>query len=104
MHELIHALEHALIESLKVLPFLFLAYLAIELLEHYAEEKTTRLVERAGKLGPVVGAAVGMIPQCGFSAVASNLYAGGVLSLGTLITVFLSTSEEMLPILISHEV
>ena len=104
MHELIHALEHALIESLKVLPFLFLAYLAIELLEHYAEEKTTRLVERAGKLGPVVGAAVGMIPQCGFSAVASNLYAGGVLSLGTLIAVFMSTSDEMLPILISHQV
>lgn len=104
MHELIHALKHALIESLTLLPFLFLTYLVIELLEHHAEEKSTRLVERAGKLGPVVGAVVGVIPQCGFSAVASNLYAGGVLSLGTLIAVFMSTSDEMLPILISHQV
>lgn len=104
MHELIHALEHALKECLMVLPFLFVAYLAIELLEHYAEDKTTRLVERAGRWGPVIGAAVGVIPQCGFSAVASNLYAGGVLSLGTLLAVFMSTSDEMLPILLSHHV
>lgn len=104
LHECIHALEHALKECLIVLPFLFLTYLAIELLEHYAEEKTTHLVERAGRWGPIAGAAVGVIPQCGFSAVAANLYAGGILSLGTLLAVFMSTSDEMLPILLSHQV
>ena len=104
IHELLHALLHTLQECLIVLPFLFIAYLAIELLEHYAEEKTTKIVQNAGRFGPAVGALVGVVPQCGFSAIASNLYAGGILSLGTLLAVFMSTSDEMLPILISHQV
>ena len=93
-----------LLDGIKLLPFLFLAYLAIEFIEHKFEEKTVAFVHRAGPLGPVVGALCGVIPQCGFSAAASNLYAGGIISLGTLLAVFLSTSDEMLPILISQNV
>lgn len=92
-----------LLDSARLLPFLFVAYLAIELLEHYAGDKTDRLMQRAGRYGPVVGALVGVVPQCGFSTVAANLYAGGVVSLGTLLAVFLSTSDEMLPVMISRQ-
>lgn len=95
-------LKDTVIDCLKLLPFLFAAYLAIEIIEDRAEEKTITLVHKAGRLGPVAGAAVGMIPQCGFSAATSNLYAGGIITRGTLIAVFLSTSDEMLPILLSH--
>ncbi len=89
------------LDSLKLLPFLFAAYLAIEIIEDRAEEKTVAIIHRAGRLGPVLGAGLGMIPQCGFSAATSNLYAGGLITRGTLLAVFLSTSDEMLPILIS---
>ena len=92
-----------LLDSARLLPFLFVAYLAIELLEHYAGDRTDRLMQRAGRYGPVVGALVGVVPQCGFSTVAANLYAGGVVSLGTLLAVFLSTSDEMLPVMISRQ-
>ena len=91
----------AVLDTLKILPFLFLAYLLIEILEHHAEDKTTEIVHRAGNWGPVLGSALGIIPQCGFSAATANLYAGGLITRGTLIAVFLSTSDEMLPILIS---
>lgn len=90
-------------DTLKLIPFLFLAYLAMEYLEHRTGEKTQRLIGKAGRLGPVLGGILGMAPQCGFSAAASNLYAGRVISLGTLIAVYLSTSDEMLPILISEQ-
>ena len=92
------------VDCLKILPFLFLTYLAIEIIEEKAEEKTVELVNRSGKLGPVIGGALGVIPQCGFSAATSNLYASGIITRGTLIAVFLSTSDEMLPILISRSV
>ena len=91
----------ALLDSVKLLPFLFAAYLAIEFIEDRAEEKTVALVHRAGRWGPVLGAALGVIPQCGFSAATANLYAGGIITRGTVLAVFLSTSDEMLPILIS---
>lgn len=91
----------ALLDTLKILPFLFLAYLLIEMLEHHAEDKTTEIIHRAGNWGPVLGSALGIIPQCGFSAATANLFAGGLITRGTLIAVFLSTSDEMLPILIS---
>ena len=91
----------AVLDTLKILPFLFLAYLLIEILEHHAEDKTTEIIHRAGSWGPVLGGALGIIPQCGFSAATANLYAGGLITRGTLIAVFLSTSDEMLPILIS---
>ena len=92
-----------LIDSIKLVPFLFLTYLAMEYLEHKAGEKTTHMVRKAGKLGPLIGGVAGVLPQCGFSAAASNLYAGRVIKLGTLIAIYLSTSDEMLPLLISSE-
>ncbi len=100
-HLLLHSSEHTLIEVAKLLPFLFLTYLLMELLEHKAGEKTEKHLRRAGRIGPLVGGALGLLPQCGFSAAAAGLYAGRVITAGTLIAVFLSTSDEMLPILIS---
>ena len=94
-------LKDTVLDSLKLLPFLFAAYLAIEIIEERAEEKTVAIVHRAGRWGPVLGGLLGAIPQCGFSAATSNLYAGGLITRGTLLAVFLSTSDEMLPILIS---
>ena len=101
---LLHILEHTFIDTLKILPFLFLAYLIIELIEKKAGDKTTNIIKKSGKFGPVLGGLLGIFPQCGFSAAASNLYAGRVITMGTLIAIFLSTSDEMLPILISEAV
>lgn len=101
---MIHVIEHTLLDTLKVIPFLFLTYLAMEYLEHKAGEKTQNFVKKSGKLGPVIGSLFGALPQCGFSAAASNFYAGRVITIGTLIAIFLSTSDEMLPILISQSV
>ncbi len=99
-------LEEVLLDSLidfvKLLPFLFLAYLFMEFLEHKAGEKMENAIRRAGKVGPLFGGLLGALPQCGFSTAASGLYAGRVISLGTLIAVYLSTSDEMLPILIAE--
>lgn len=94
----------AIVDSLKLLPFLFITYLLIEWLEHKTSDKTNEMIERSGKLGPVLGAVIGVFPQCGFSAAASNLFAGKVITVGTLIAIYLSTSDEMLPILISEQV
>lgn len=91
-----------LLDTVRLLPFLFLTYLLMEYLEHRAAEKMQAAVEKAGRLGPLPGGLLGIVPQCGFSAAAANLYAGRVITLGTLIAVFLSTSDEMLPILISQ--
>ena len=91
-----------LLDTIKLVPFLFLTYLAMEYLEHKAGEKTAHMVRKAGKWGPLIGGLAGAVPQCGFSAAASNLYAGRVISLGTLLAIYLSTSDEMLPILISE--
>lgn len=103
MHELLHIIEHSILDSLKLVPFLFLTYLAMEYLEHKAGDKVVKLVHKAGKMGPLVGGVAGAAPQCGFSAAASNLYAGRIISMGTLIAIYLSTSDEMLPILISEK-
>lgn len=103
MHEFIHEVVlHGLLDSLKVLPFLFLTYLLMEWLEHKSGERTEHFIKKAGKYGPLAGAALGAIPQCGMSTMASNLYAGRVITLGTLIAVFLSTSDEMLILLITE--
>ncbi len=91
----------ACIDTIKVIPFLFLAYLAMEYLEHKMEERTQDFEESAGKWGPLVGGLAGVVPQCGFSAAASNLYAGKLITLGTLLAIYLSTSDEMLFLLIS---
>lgn len=103
-HILLHSLEHALSDSLKILPFLFITYLLMEYLEKRTGEKTNLWLEKAGKGGPVAGGLLGIIPQCGMSTMASNLYAGKIISVGTLIAVYLSTSDEMLPIMISQSV
>lgn len=97
-------LKDAFMDCLSLLPFLFLTYLALEILEHKMADKTQRWIARAGKLGPFYGGLLGMIPQCGFSAAASNLYAGRIITVGTLVAVFLSTSDEMLPIFLSQQV
>ncbi len=95
---------HGLLDTLKIIPFLFLTYLLMEFIEHRAGDKAERFMKRAGAFAPVVGGALGAVPQCGFSAAASNLYAGRIVSMGTIVAVFLSTSDEMLPILISGRV
>lgn len=100
---IIDILKEALLDTIKTVPFLFLAYLLMEWLEHRAEEKSAQTVSRAGSLAPVAGGLIGMVPQCGFSAAVSNLYASGIVTRGTLLAVFLSTSDEMLPILISRK-
>lgn len=104
MDMLMDILLDGFLDSLKLVPFLFLTYLTMEYLEHKTSTKTRAVVRRAGKLGPLAGSIAGVFPQCGFSAAASNLYAGGVITTGTLIAVFLSTSDEMLPIFISESV
>ena len=105
MFEMItHALLHAIEETAKLIPFLFLTYLLLEFIEHKAAQKTSTLTAKAGFAGPAAGGILGAVPQCGFSASASNLYAGGIISLGTLISIFLSTSDEMLPIMLSEKV
>ena len=94
----------AAIDSLKILPFLFVTYIVMEYVEHRMEETSKDAIRKSGKMGPLFGALCGVVPQCGFSAAASNLYAGRVITIGTLIAVYLSTSDEMLPILISEHV
>ncbi len=91
-------------DTVTLIPFLFLTYLAMEWLERKTEEQSVNLLSRIGKTGPIVGAACGIIPQCGFSAAAASLYSGGVITLGTLLAVFLSTSDEMVPIFLSSSI
>lgn len=98
-----HAFEHAFFDTLKLVPFLFVTYLAMEALEHYASSKSIAAVRRAGTAGPIIGALLGAVPQCGFSAAAATLYSARVITLGTLFAVFLSTSDEMLPIMIAAQ-
>ena len=94
----------AVIDSLKILPFLFITYLIMEYLEHKTQDVTSKIVERTEYFGPLWGGLIGVFPQCGFSAAASNLYAGRVITLGTLIAIYLSTSDEMVPLFISEQV
>ncbi len=89
------------VDSLRLIPFLFLTYLAMEWLEHRTGDMARLLVERSGRFGPLIGAVLGIFPQCGFSAAASTLYAGRVITLGTLFSIYLSTSDEMLPVMLS---
>ena len=101
---MIEVIEDTLIDALKLLPFLFITYLIMEYMEHKMGEKSKNTIKKAGKFGPFFGSLLGIFPQCGFSASATNLYAGRVITLGTLIAVYLSTSDEMLPIFISKQV
>ena len=93
-----------LVDGVKLLPFLFLTYLAMVYIEHKTTAKTKNTIKKSGKLGPLVGGILGAFPQCGFSTAGSNLYAGRVITLGTLISIYLSTSDEMLPVFLSEKV
>ena len=104
MHELFEIIEHTVIDSIKLVPFLFLTYLLMEYIEHKTSNKVRNAIQKSGKLGPLLGGLVGIVPQCGFSVSATNLYAARVITLGTLISVYLTTSDEMLPILISENI
>ena len=97
-------IEDALIDSVKLLPFLLITYLIMEFIEHKTSGKSKEAIKKSGKFGPIIGSILGIFPQCGFSVSATNFYAGRVITLGTLISVYLSTSDEMLPIFISEAV
>ncbi len=101
---MLEVIQDALIDSVKLLPFLFITYLIMEYIEHKTSEKSKETIKKSGKFGPLIGSILGIFPQCGFSVSATNLYAARVITLGTLISVYLSTSDEMLPIFISEAV
>ncbi len=104
LHTVVHCFVHSLEHNIKLLPFLFLTYLLMEFLEHRAGHKSKNIIKASGNFGPLLGGVLGAAPQCGFSAAASSLYAGKVITMGTLIAIYLSTSDEMLPIFISEAV
>ena len=104
IHTLEHIVIHAVKDNLTVIPFLFVTYCMMESMEHAMASKTEGAVKYSGKMGPLFGGILGIIPQCGFSAAAASFYSGGVITLGTLLAIFLSTSDEMLPIFISEAV
>ena len=104
MQQIIEILEETVLDSIKLLPFLFVTYLIMEYIEHKTSDKVKETIKKSGKYGPILGGIVGIFPQCGFSVSATNLYAARVITLGTLISVYLTTSDEMLPILLTEAV
>ena len=102
LHELLHIFMHTIEDNIFLILFLFLTYLVMEYLEHKAGGHANELIKKAGSAGPIIGAVLGLVPQCGFAAAASNLYTGRVISMGTLVAIFLATSDEILPILITQ--
>lgn len=101
---MVDVLLDAIMDSVKLVPFLFVTYLIMEYIEHKTKDKTKEVIKKSGKYGPFFGSILGVFPQCGFSVSATNLYAARVITLGTLIAVYLSTSDEMLPIFLSEAV
>ena len=101
---MIDCIVDGLIDTLKLMPYLLVTFIIIELLEHKLSKKNEKLLIKNKKYGPVIGSLLGALPQCGFSTMASNLFSGKVITIGTLIAVFLATSDEMLPIMISEKV
>ena len=99
-----NAILDSLIDTVKLIPFLLITYIIMEFIEHKTSHKTKDAIKKSGHFGPLIGGILGVVPQCGFSAAASSLYSARIITLGTLIAVFLSTSDEMLPILISEAV
>lgn len=104
MQEILEILKETTLDTIKLLPFLFITYLIMEYIEHRTSDKVKKTIEKSGKFGPLLGGILGIFPQCGFSAAATNLYAARVITLGTLIAVYLTTSDEMLPILLTEAV
>ena len=101
---MIDCLLDALMDTLKLIPYLFVTFLLLEWMEHKLSKKTEQAITKYKKLGPLLGGIFGGFPQCGFSAMGANLYTSGVITRGTLIAIFLSTSDEMLPIMISEHI
>lgn len=99
---ILDALLDGVLDTLRTLPFLFAAFLVIEAIEHYSGSYSNRILAKVGTAGPFLGAVLGCIPQCGFSVAAANLYSGGLITLGTLLAVFLSTSDEAVLVLLAH--
>ena len=94
----------ALFDTLKILPYLLVTFLILELLEHKLTKKSRKVLSKNKKIGPVIGGLLGGLPQCGFSAMGANLFSSRVITTGTLVAIFLSTSDEMLPIMLSEQV
>ncbi len=101
---MLEIIKDTLMDGIKLLPFLFITYVIMEYIEHKTKNKTKEAIKKSGKFGPIIGSLLGAFPQCGFSVSATNLYSARVITLGTLISVYLSTSDEMLPIFISESV
>ena len=104
MQNILEILQDTAIDTIKLIPFLFITYLIMEYIEHKTSNKLRYTIKKSGKFGPLLGAVVGIFPQCGFSVSATNLYAGRVITIGTLIAVYITTSDEMLPILLTEAV
>lgn len=100
---LFHPFIHTIEETIKLIPFLFIAFLIIEFIEHKISKKNEKMLTKAGKFGPLLGSLLGLVPQCGFSVLATNLYITRIISLGSLISIYLATSDEMLIILIADK-
>lgn len=96
-------IKDTVIDTLKLIPFLWITFYFIELIEHKYQKKSQNIIKKSGKYGPILGGILGCFPQCGFSVMATNLYITKIISLGTLISIYLSTSDEMLPILLSEK-
>ena len=96
-------IKDTVIDTLKLIPFLWLTFYLIEVIEHKYQKKSQNIIKKSGKYGPILGGILGCFPQCGFSVMATNLYITKIISLGTLISIYLSTSDEMLPILLSEK-
>ena len=101
---MVDSLLDGLIDTLKLLPYLLVTFLIIEFIEHKFSKKNQEILSKNKKYGPLVGGLLGALPQCGFSSMAANLFSARVITMGTIIAVFLSTSDEMLPIMISENV
>lgn len=99
--QILHILIHTLEDTARLIPFLLVAYLLIEWLEHKAGDGFERFLKRSGKFGSAVGGLLGMVPQCGFSVVCANFYAGRIVTTGTVVAVMLATSDEALPIMLA---
>ena len=104
MQEILEILKETSVDTIKLIPFLFITYLVMEYIEHKTSNKVKISIEKSGKFGPLLGGILGIFPQCGFSVSATNLYSTRVITLGTLIAVYLTTSDEMLPILLTESV
>lgn len=100
---MIDIILEALLDALKIVPFLFITFFILEFLEHKLNKKTEKLLLKYKKFGPIIGGLLGAIPQCGFSAMATSLFSNRVITIGTVVAIFLSTSDEMLPIMLGHK-